>query len=121
MRAVPMLPAKLALYDLKDVEAFCNAALDKTLKRWRASLEHGDRDDALAYLISETWRISERFNPARTPSFAAYARNFQGRFLVQLYRDRFVDTRYRHRYTPDEWARIEGVVFAGSLDGPGIH
>jgi hypothetical protein len=113
-----MLQGTLTLHDLRDVEAFCNAALDQALNRSRANLRPADHDDALAYLISQTWRLSLRYDHNKNPSFTSFARTFQPRFLVDFYRTRFLDNRNRRRYQPDEWYRIQQLVFAGSLDAP---
>lgn len=114
-----MLQGTLTIHDLKDVEAFCSAALDQTLKRWRSTLEPSDRDDALAYLISETWRISTRYNPKLSPSFAAYARNYQPRFLIEFYRRRWLDTRNSTRYSDEQWGQIQQLIYtAERLDAP---
>lgn len=113
-----MLNGQLALHDIGSIEDFCSAALEQQLRRFNSKLDHAERQDALAYLIEETWRLSQRYDPTRSPSFAAYARPFQRRFLIQFYRSRWIDTRNEHRYTDQEWAQIQQIIFPASLDAP---
>jgi hypothetical protein len=113
-----MMLGHLTLGDVADVEAFCNASLQQLLKRWRATLRPDDQEDALAFLVSETWRLSDRYDSARTPSFAAFARPYQSRFLIEFYRHRFVDRRYARRYTDAEWQRIEQLSNPDRLHAP---
>lgn len=92
------------------METFCSHFLEQATRSRR--LERSDHEDALAWLISETWRISAGYDPARGWSFSKYAYRRQGHFLVQWYRDRWVD----QRYSFGNAERRDAIAFALSLD-----
>ncbi len=66
-----MLAGKLELHGVADVEGLCARALDTYLRGTRTHLRPHDREDALAYLIGEAWRIGERWEP-RGVAFSTY-------------------------------------------------
>jgi len=69
-----MLNGVLALWDVADVERFCRKAIDAELKAGRSGeLTPADYDDALAYVIAETWILAERFKPGTSSTFSTYA------------------------------------------------
>lgn len=80
-----MLNGTLTLHDIRDVEAFCAHFLHK---RNRAHDE-----DLLAYLIEETWILSQRYDGTRGSRFSAWARLTLERHLIQYDRNE-ADTRY---------------------------
>ena len=94
-----MLAPPLPLHDVRDVEALCRAVL----RRADLRLPHHEEEDALAYLISAAWELSERWDPTkdrarekgREPSFAASAERDRRRRLVDFQR-----SRYRTRWVP---------------------
>jgi RNA polymerase sigma factor (sigma-70 family) len=88
-----LLPAKLALHDVRDVEALCAGILRRNGATW----SEADREDALSYLIAEAWELSERYDTKHGISFSNYlTRRLPGR-LVDWYRKRFGDSRYQNR------------------------
>jgi DNA-directed RNA polymerase specialized sigma24 family protein len=84
-----LLRGTLALHGVDDLEALCAKALDDQLRAMRAHLRPHDHEDALAYLVSEAWLLSERYDPARGWSFS--------KFCYQTCRRRTIDW-YRKRY-----------------------
>lgn len=107
-----LLTSKLKLHDVDDVERFCASHL-QTQPQWRQLEEHR-KDDALAYLISETWRISTRYDPARNTSFSKHAYAYQPKFFIQWLRDTFVD----QRYGDDDKQTRDAIAHPASLDAP---
>jgi hypothetical protein len=90
-----ILATKLSLHDIGDVEAYCAAVLDRSLRRQRGFLKPDDREDALSHLIATAWELSRRWEPARCPSFADYLSEILPRRLVDWQRRRYGDSRYR--------------------------
>jgi hypothetical protein len=71
---MPLLNGVLQLHDVQNVENFCRRAIQAEMRRLRMpGLNPTDHDEALAYVIAECWILSERYNPALTPSFSTYA------------------------------------------------
>jgi hypothetical protein len=63
-----------SLGDVDDVEAFCGAALDRWLRRYRLRWTDSRYEDMLADLLGEAWRLwSEAYDEARGLGFASYA------------------------------------------------
>ena len=56
-----LLSRPLSLHDVRDVERLCRAVLRHADLR----LPHHDEEDALAYLISAAWELSERWDPQK--------------------------------------------------------
>ena len=84
-----MLTGTLSLHEIDDVEAFTLAIVQRS----RLELSHHDREDLVAYLLTECWRLSLRFEPGGI-SFSTYAgTTLRGR-LVDWQRKRFGRTRY---------------------------
>lgn len=107
-----MLTGKLSLHDLNDCEAFCNAFLDKATRH--KPLRWADREEALDFLITELWRISRTYDPARTTSFERYARGRLPNLLIEFYRNRWVDQRYAY----GDPQRRDAIAFPHALDAP---
>lgn len=124
-----MLAARMALYDIDDVEAFCRAALDEHLatgKRRRdgsstmpAQLSAADYEDALAYLVSTVWEASEQFNPIDdgrgTNRFSGYAITIIHWRIVDWKRTRWRSTRY-HAGIVEELTGDERDLIATFVD-----
>jgi hypothetical protein len=89
-----VLSSKLSLHDVDDVERFAARVLDLQLGKWRAHLRADDRESAHAYLISECWLLSERYDPTRNTSFSKYAHNTLKLRLVDWYRAHYGDSRH---------------------------
>jgi hypothetical protein len=93
-----------------DVESFCGS----WLRQRGVRLQPHFTSDLLAYLVSESWRISHDFNPDRCSSFSKWLWSYQERFYIQFLRDTFVDRRYG-----DDRAEVrDGIAFPASLDAP---
>ena len=89
-----MLNGRLALEDVADVEGFCAALLDEQLHRLGAHLRPHDREDALAYLVSEAWRLSVRYDASVGQSFSKYAHSTLTLRVTDWYRGRFGRSRW---------------------------
>jgi hypothetical protein len=49
---------RLTLWDVRDVEAHVRAIADATLREWKARLDQERKDELVAFLVGECWRIS---------------------------------------------------------------
>jgi hypothetical protein len=83
-----VLNQRYELHDIRDTEAFCAYILQRS----RLTLTPQDHEDALAYLIEETWILSTRHRPGNTP-FSAHAATRLPQRLIDWQRKR-KDTRY---------------------------
>jgi hypothetical protein len=112
-----VLNGTLALFDAEDVEALCSRALDDSLRSSSSFLRPHEREDALAFLVSEIWRLSLRFEPARGGSFERLAyRTARSRYVDWL-RQRYGRTRWQFSDQVYERERAEPVEL--DLDGAG--
>jgi hypothetical protein len=59
-----VLSQPVAILDIADAEAFCCAAANRTLKRWRMRICSDDHDDLVSHLLGELWRLSLNHDPA---------------------------------------------------------
>jgi hypothetical protein len=90
-----VLSRQWSLHDVEDVEAFCSRVLDERLHRFGAVLRPDMYDDALAYLLAETWKLSEKWDPAKgIPSFSTFAYRRLRFAVVNWFRATFGDSRY---------------------------
>jgi hypothetical protein len=90
-----VLSRRWSLHDVEDVEAFCARVLDERLKRFGAVLRPDMYDDAMAYLLAETWKLSTKWDPAKgIPSFSTFAYRRLRFAVVNWYRATFGDSRY---------------------------
>ena len=65
-----MLPRKLVLHDVRDVELYCA----RILHRANLTLAHHDSEDLLAYLVETCWELSLVYRPNGQPArFSSYA------------------------------------------------
>jgi hypothetical protein len=106
-----LLNGRLELYGV-DAEKFSASVLHRQLRRRGATLRPDQLEEALAHLVGELWRLSERFDPARGLDFDGYAGKWLPRALDDWYRARFVD----RRYTYGNAERRDAIAFAESLD-----
>src|SRR4051794_31232370 len=85
-----LLSHRYELHDIRDVEAFCERAIQRS-----GITEFGylDREDLLAELVCFCWEIESVFDPDRA-SFSTYATHRLRRFIVDWkrsgYRTRWV-------------------------------
>lgn len=95
---VRLLSETYPLHDVRDTEALCRDLLDRVLRNWGAHLRSEQYEDALTYLIALAWRLSERYDPARSSlAFSTFASKILERRVVDWYRSRFGDSRYGSR------------------------
>lgn len=83
---MPLLASRLDLGNLTDVEAVCSAIVRRQLSSGAGYLEPADREDAIAYLIGETWALWLRFDAERGATFRTYASPILQRRIVDWYR-----------------------------------
>ncbi len=103
-----LLSRAWTLGDVDDVEALASSVLDRELRRFGVhTLEWADRDDMLSELLERTWRLWERYDPARGgfASYASYALRFE---VVEVMRRRF--GRNGHRRAPAGTVSLEQVA-----------
>lgn len=90
-----MLLRQWSLHDVEDVEAFCGRVLDERLKRFGAVLRPDVYDDAMAYLLVETWKLSTKWEPAKgIPSFSTFAYRRLRFAVVNWFRATYGDSRH---------------------------
>src|SRR5687767_13005185 len=90
-----MLARQWSLHDVEDVEAFCGRVLDERLKRYGGVLRPDVYEDALAYLLAETWKLSIKWDPAKgIPSFSTFAYRRLRFAVVNWYRATYGDSRF---------------------------
>lgn len=89
-----LLPTRLALRDVHDVEALAREVLELRLREWSATLRPDDRDDALAYLIALAWELERSFDEGLGISYSTYLFRLLRLRLADWYRDRYGDARY---------------------------
>jgi DNA-directed RNA polymerase specialized sigma24 family protein len=106
------LADRLSLYDVADVEAFCAGILRRHLKRIGASLSFHRFEDALAFLVSEAWHLSQRFDERAGVEFSGFAARILGQRVTDWYRREFVDQRYDY----GDAERRDAIVFAQSFE-----
>lgn len=68
-----LLGGVLRCHDVADTEGFVRRVLADALRGRNSHLRPDDEDDAVAYLVSEAWRLSLDFDPDRSRSFSGYA------------------------------------------------
>ena len=91
-----LLGTPLELHDVKDTEALCRSVLDRVLRSWGARLRSDDYDDAVTFLIDHAWRLSTRYQQHPTMRFSTYCSRILERRIVDWYRSKFGDSRYRN-------------------------
>lgn len=65
---------------------------------WGATLQVDEYEDALSYLMTTAWRLSQRYDRRlSTLSFSTYCSKILERRVVDWYRGRFGDSRYGSR------------------------
>lgn len=60
-----------SLHDVDDVGLLCVRAATRWMRRSRTRLSDHDFDSLIAFLVEAVWRMSERYDPARSSSFKA--------------------------------------------------
>ena len=94
-----MLNSIWTLEDVDDVEGLCGKVLDNRLRRWGATLNEQDNEDALAFLLERSWELFDKFDPwheaTRRRSFSTFLyRRLYNYEVINWYRLRFGDARY---------------------------
>lgn len=95
-----MLPTRVAIFDINDVEAFCQ----QVIKRSGFKLTSDQRDELLLQLLADTCRLSDRYNPG-TGTFSTLAGGVLPKRAVDWYRKEFGRTRYSFKGTVVEHAK----------------
>jgi hypothetical protein len=98
---VSLLGRTWALHDVDDVERLSRKALDDALRTRGIHLRPHEHADAVAFLVSECWRLSVGYDPARTSRFSTYAYR-RLRLLVWDW--------HRREYGRTRWAFGNGYV-----------
>jgi hypothetical protein len=119
-----LLHGRLALYDVDDAEAFCGRILDDQLRAFGVRLRRHDTEDALAFLVSECWRLSVRYDPNVGQKFSTYARRQLRLRFVDFLRAKLGRTRWsqsdrgRVERPRRDLVSLDGLLDAGGgLDG----
>jgi hypothetical protein len=107
-----MLNGKLVLFDIRNVEAFCEEAITKSGVHEFGYLDH---DDLLSELVEFCWEISGGYDPAKA-SFSTYATHRTRRFIVDWKRGQF-RTRWVFRDHTYERPRPSFVPYDSELAG----
>ena len=108
---------QITLHDLEDVEAVCTKAARRFADQNCGHLAEQDFQGLVAFLVVSVWRMSERYDPALSTSFAAIARNRLGNRCVDWLRIYAGRTRWQfgtHTYE----SQSSPNVLAVSLDAP---
>jgi hypothetical protein len=94
----------LALHDVVDAERFCASVVTRS----GLQLSYHDREDLHAWLVSECWLLSLRFQPGGI-SFSTYAGNTLRRRAIDWQRQRFGRRTWRFKNSVYERPRVELV------------
>jgi hypothetical protein len=94
-----LLNSTWTLEDIDDVESLCCKVLDNRLRRWGATLNEQENEDAMSYLLARAWVLYLRFDPWHEATYRRSFSTFLYRRLynfevINWYRQRFGDTRY---------------------------
>jgi hypothetical protein len=93
---VSLLGRTWGLHDVEDVEKFVSKVLDDALRARSAHLRPHEYEDALSYLLSEAWTLSERWEPSRSSvTFAGFAYRTLRLRVVDWYRSEFGRTKWQ--------------------------
>ena len=122
-----LLNGKLSLHGIDDVERFAGAIVQRS----GLELSLHDGEELHAYLITECWRLSLRYDGSQGSRFSVWARHTLSLRLVDWQRARWGRTRWtfsgghsherarpRHVSLDDpEHDRLGAALAGGSLDG----
>lgn len=111
-----MLLSKLALGDLEDVESVCVSIVQQSLNGSAAHLRHAQFEDAVAYLVSETWILWSRYDPTRA-KFATYAYPRLRNRMVDFWRMQLGSSRSRPRPVVVSLSELDEVELERALSG----
>ena len=89
-----MLHGRLELHDVADVEKLARKVVDNWLRTHGAALQADDRNDFVAFLVAEIWRVSLIYEPRGT-SFATFAYRHSQLRAVDWMRSRFGRSRWQ--------------------------
>jgi hypothetical protein len=95
-RCVSLLGRTWGLHDVEDVEKFVSKVLDDALRARSAHLRPHEYEDALSYLLSEAWTLSEHWEPSRSSvTFAGFAYRVLRLRVVDWYRAELGRTKWQ--------------------------
>ncbi len=109
-----LLHGRLELHGV-DVEKLAAKAVDAWLRNHRSHLQESDRDDLLAFVVSELWRTSLTWTPEHPVGFATFAYRIVGARVVDW---------FRLKLGRSKWTFGDGTVYERerpvplSLDAP---
>lgn len=114
-----MLPSRLSLGDLEDVEAVCVRIVQQSLNGSAGHLRRAQYEDAVAYLISETWLMYRRYDPGKA-KFATYAYPLLRNRMVDWWRSQLGRNRGAPRpQVVSLWDLDDGELERALAGGPG--
>jgi hypothetical protein len=87
------LPRRYPLHDVRDVETFARRTLRWWLAKHDAFMQPAEFEDAVGWLIGETWILADRYDAARGLSFERFARPLLRMRVVDWLRSRYYDSR----------------------------
>ena len=69
---------------IRDAESFCRSYLEIAMRENIPFMSDSDFEDSLSLLITELWRLSERFRPDENDCFADYARSLISKRAIDV-------------------------------------
>lgn len=125
LHSIAVLNGKLALYDVRDVEALAASIV----QRAQPDLGFHDREDLVAELVETAWELSLGYQRGDTrfpPRFSVYVTPILKRRVVDWQRRRFGRTRWQFKdrvyerpaVTVHSLDQMGGSALRGVTDGP---
>jgi hypothetical protein len=115
-----------ALHDVEDAERLASKVLGDVLRARGAFLRPHEREDALSFLLTSLWELSERWDAGRGGNFSTHAYRLLRLRLVDWYRSELGRTKWTvnnyRRETgrqPKSYERERPWVFSLNADDPG--
>jgi hypothetical protein len=90
-----LLASRYELHDIPDVEALCARAAHRWASKNEARLSTDDLESLVSFLIAAVWRMSERYDPAKSTSFRAVVIGRLGNRCVDWLRQHRGRTRWQ--------------------------
>jgi hypothetical protein len=112
-----LLAARYQLHDVDDVEALCVRAARTWATKTEARLSPHDFESLTAFLIEATWRMSTRYDPARSTSFRAVVAGRLGNRCIDWLRQHRGRTGGNSQATPYERDLPRPLSLDQSFDG----
>src|SRR5262245_61360915 len=90
-----LYPVVITLYDIPDVEDLCTKAAKRWCRQKAIKLTDSDLESLVSYLVVSVWRLSERYDSARSSSFEAIVRGRLSNRCVDWIRQQRGRTRWQ--------------------------